>query len=203
MTRSGLRFGALGPETAHVCIDMQRLFAEPTEWHTPGLHDILGNVARLCDHAPKRTILTRFLAPRSAGEARGHWQAYYGRWQSVLADRNDPDLYDLVPALRPFVPPARLWDKTTYSAFGASGFEAVLAALGARTLVLSGVETDVCVLASALDAVDHGYRVVLVDDAVASSDPASHAATLAHVIPRYDQQIECLSTQALLEAWKP
>ncbi len=30
--------------TMHVVIDMQRLFAEDTVWHTPSLHDILPNV---------------------------------------------------------------------------------------------------------------------------------------------------------------
>ena len=30
-----LRFGPLSRQTAHLCIDMQKVFAEPTPWHTP------------------------------------------------------------------------------------------------------------------------------------------------------------------------
>ncbi|MGO7770942.1 isochorismatase family protein, partial [Rhizobium ruizarguesonis] len=37
-------------------------------------------------------------------------------------------------------------------------------------LIFSGVENDVCVYASVLDAVDAGYRVILAKDAVASGD---------------------------------
>ena len=32
---SGLRFGPLGPNVLHLCIDMQTLFAERTDWHVP------------------------------------------------------------------------------------------------------------------------------------------------------------------------
>jgi PhnB protein len=33
------------------------------------------------------------------------------------------------------------------------------------TLILTGAETDVCVLSTALGAIDHGYRVIIVEDA--------------------------------------
>jgi len=33
-----------------------------------------------------------------------------------------------------------------------------------RSLVITGSETDVCVLATALDAVDRGYRVVRIEN---------------------------------------
>ena len=69
-------------------------------------------------------------------------------------------------------------------------------------LVLSGVETDVCVLATALSAVDFGYRTVIAVDAVASSVAASHEACLAHVYPRYDQQIELASVDDIIAAWR-
>ena len=35
---SGLRFGALDNRTAHLCIDMQNLFAEDTPWNTPWMN---------------------------------------------------------------------------------------------------------------------------------------------------------------------
>ena len=36
------------------------------------------------------------------------------------------------------------------------------------TLVVTGGETDICVLATVLGAVDRGFRVVLVSDAICS-----------------------------------
>jgi nicotinamidase-related amidase len=41
-----------------------------------------------------------------------------------------------------------------------------VAATGRRTVVLVGMETDVCVAHSALGLLDRGYRVVVVRDAV-------------------------------------
>ncbi len=40
--------------------------------------------------------------------------------------------------------------------------------------MVSGSETDVCVLATVLDAVDLGYRVIVVRDAVCSSSDEGH-----------------------------
>jgi biuret amidohydrolase len=47
-----------------------------------------------------------------------------------------------------------------------------------ETLVIGGVATNVCVEATARDAVDLGYQVILVDDACAAYSPESHEATL-------------------------
>jgi nicotinamidase-related amidase len=182
---------------------MQRLFGERTEWHTPGVAVITSPIVRIARHAPDRAIYTRFRAPERIEQAKGQWQAYYRRWQSVLADRNDQDLYDLVHPLRPFVPPGLVVDKLGFSAFEAPELEPMLRDLGASTLVLTGVETDVCVLATLFGAIDRGYRVVLVADAIASSDPTSHSATLSHVVPRFDRQVEVTDTDTLLRDWQP
>ncbi|MEZ5923178.1 MAG: isochorismatase family cysteine hydrolase [Hyphomicrobiaceae bacterium] len=203
MNRQPLPFGPLGREAVHLCIDMQRLFGEATEWHTPGVVDVTPAIVRISSKAPDRNIFTRFRAPLQIEHAKGQWQTYYQRWHSVLADRNDEDLYDLVPELRRFVPPGQVLDKLGYSAFDAPSLEPMLQELKAATLILTGVETDVCVLSTLFGAIDRGYRIILVADAIASSDPASHEATLAHVIPRFDRQVEVTDTASLVEHWHP
>jgi nicotinamidase-related amidase len=44
-----LRFGPLGPKTAHLCIDMQNLFAEDTPWHTPWMNRVLPIVVEIAE----------------------------------------------------------------------------------------------------------------------------------------------------------
>ena len=51
-------------------------------------------------------------------------------------------------------------DKAYYSPFKEEAFLRTLARLKADALLISGGETDVCVLAAVMDAVDAGYRVV-------------------------------------------
>jgi nicotinamidase-related amidase len=73
---------------------------------------------------------------------------------------------------------------------------------GIDTLVISGTETDVCVLAAVLGAVDHGFRVVLPVDALCSSTDETHDALMKLYHERYGQQIEAAKTDAILEQWR-
>jgi nicotinamidase-related amidase len=65
----------------------------------------------------------------------------------------------------------------------------------------SGAETDVCVLAAVLDAVDLGYRVVLARDALCSASDRTHDALLTLYRERFGQQIEVASANTILANW--
>jgi nicotinamidase-related amidase len=189
--------------TLHLVIDMQRLFAEETAWHTPAIAEILPNILALCRARPSDTIFARFIVPQDGEHAAGRWKNYYRRWSTVTLDVLDVAMLDLVAPLAAIAQPSSIVDKETYSVFGASGFAERLEASGVDTLIFSGVETDVCVYASVLDAVDAGYRVILVEDALASGDRKAHSAVLENLAPRLSEQIEILSTEAILNLWKP
>ena len=66
---------------------------------------------------------------------------------------------------------------------------------------VTGSETDVCVLATVIGAVDHGYRVIVVTDAVCSSSDEGHDAMLKLYRERYSLQIEAVGSEAILSAW--
>lgn len=187
----------------HVAVDMQRLFAESTVWHTPALADILPRVVRIARHAPEQTVFTRFVCAERPEAASGAWRGYYERWRSVTLEEMGPEPLDLVDPLGELVPPARVCDKSTHSAFNSGDFRDMVGWSGAEVLVLSGVETDVCVLGTALDAIDEGLYVVVVSDGVASSVPESHGVTLDSILPRFDQQAIVATTAEVLEAWRP
>lgn len=185
----------------HVVIDMQRLFAEGTEWHTPALMQILPNVLRLCQASGPRTAYARFIPAANAASAPGQWQTYYRRWSSVTGDRMPDRMFDLVDPLAEISRTGHVIDKPTYSIFGTPDFDRLLAQQTLDTLIFSGVETDVCVLASLLAAVDRGLRCIVVTDAVASSDMAAHHATLTHLLPRLSEQVELTDTATILAAF--
>lgn len=186
----------------HVAVDMQRLFAEPTVWHTPALADILPQVVRLARHAPGCTVFTRFVCPERPEDAKGAWRGYYERWRSVTLAEMGAEPLDLVNPLREFVPPARVCDKGTHSAFNSGDFRDRVIESGAEVLILSGVETDVCVLGTALDAIDEGYYVVIASDAVAGSVPDSHRVALESILPRFDEHVVIATTDDVLAAWR-
>lgn len=199
MATSPLR--ALGPHTLHVVVDMQRVFAEATDWRVPAIAEVVPPILAMVRAHPRQTMFTRFMTPAAVENATGDWQRFYARWRSVLRDRMDPAMFDLMEPFAGFVPPAETIDKETFSAFASPDFVASLSRRGAETLVLSGVETDVCVLATALDAVDRGLHVVLAADAMTSWSVAGHRAALDAIYPRFDQQIDIATAGAVMAAW--
>jgi len=193
--------GAIGERSLHLCIDMQKLFAPGGPWATPWLKRVLPIVATLAAHQPHQTVFTRFIPANSPADAGGRWRTYYEKWRNVTLDVIDCSLIDLVPELQIFVPPACLFDWPTYSAFADGRLHTALQSRGINTLIVSGSETDVCVLATVLSAVDHGYRTIVVSDALASSSDESHDALLGLYNKRFDIQIELAVALEVIDAW--
>jgi nicotinamidase-related amidase len=61
-------------------------------------------------------------------------------------------------------------DKDAFGLTYNSSILAAVQAIGRNTAVLVGVETDVCVSQSALGLIDQGYQVVVIRDAVATTE---------------------------------
>jgi biuret amidohydrolase len=76
-------------------------------------------------------------------------------------------------------------NKTSRSAFNSTGIERVLRNMELDTLVLCGVTTSTCVDTTARDAADRGFKCVIVEDATAELDEASHEATLRQFAVRW------------------
>jgi nicotinamidase-related amidase len=191
----------LSPRSVHLCIDMQRLFSEDGPWPTPWMRRVLPQAARLAARFPERTVFTRFVPPFRPEDMPGAWRSYYERWREVTRERLDPRLLDLMPELAALVPPAEVLDKPVYSAFAGHKLQEMLRQRRSDTLILSGAETDVCVLSTALGAIDHGYTVVIADDAVCSSSDQGHDSLLALFAGRFSQHIETADTETILSVW--
>jgi nicotinamidase-related amidase len=197
-----LPYGPLGPHAWHLCVDMQNLFAEETPWHTPWMRRVLPVVARIAEARPERTIFTRFLPPRRPGDMPGSWRRYYERWHELTLERIDPRLLELVPPLAALAPPATVIDKRHYSPFAAPSLRRLLAERGVEALIVTGAETDVCVLAAVLGAVDRGYRIILATDAICSGSDRTHDALMTLYRERFSLQIEAAESAAILAAWR-
>jgi nicotinamidase-related amidase len=140
----------------HLCVDMQRLFADDTPWHVEWMDAILPQVGELAGRFPEKAIFTRFIPPVRAGDMPGTWRDYYAKWWMLTREHLPAELVELVQPLARLVPPAKLFDKRTYSPWAEGGLHASLASEGVDTIVITGGETDVCVLAAVLGAIDLG-----------------------------------------------
>jgi nicotinamidase-related amidase len=186
------------PQLAHLCIDMQRMFNEETAWNVPWMASVSDQVEELAERFTAETVFTRFVPPPNASQMPGAWKTYYEKWKQMTLDHMPDELVDLVPRLQRFVPPARVFDKRTYSPWIDGHLHHAFSRDGVDTLVITGGETDVCVLATVLGAIDLGYRIIIPRDAVCSGADTTHDSTLELLEKRFSVQIEVASTEELL-----
>lgn len=152
-----------------VVVDMQRAFEEAGQWQVPRYGEIVPVIEQLAAGGAEPPVFTRFV--RDEAET-GAWDAYYRRWDQMRfpADSEHWDIAMDVPAGAPVI------DKPTFGKWGPE-----LAALipEGGEMVLAGVATDCCVLATALAAVDAGRFVTVVSDACAAVSDEAQSQTLS------------------------
>jgi nicotinamidase-related amidase len=192
---------ALGPRTVHLCVDMQVLFSDEGPWPTPWMKRTLPAIAEIAGRHADATIFTRFIPLVRPEDMPRAWRGYYERWKQVTRESVDPRMLDLVEPLKSLAQEATTIDKPVYSPFHGARLPALLRERDANLLVITGAETDVCVLATVLGAIDHGFPVLLVEDAVCSSSDHGHEALLGLFRGRFSAQVDVAGTEEVLGAW--
>lgn len=167
-----------------VVVDMQRVFRDAdSPWATPGFDELAEPITRLVEAFGERVVFTRFLVPE---QPEGSWVPYYARWEEVTKPERRPwiDLAEPYVSMR-----RRTIDKPTFSKWGPE-MEATAGA--SKTLVLCGVATDCCVIATAIPAADAGMFVRVVADACRGVDAAAHERAIG-LAAGFMEQIEVTS----------
>ena len=148
---------------------MQAVFADAdSPWAIPCFAMAAQGVAALLPCFPGRTVFTRFIPPSTV---MGSWVAYYAKWPFAAAA---PPTHAVWSVAAPFQP------EITLDTHQFSKWTPRMRALAgpAATIVVCGVSTDCCVLATALAAIEDGTHVRIVADACRAKTPALHAAAL-------------------------
>ncbi|MBX3567883.1 MAG: isochorismatase family protein [Rhizobiaceae bacterium] len=170
--------------TALLCIDLQEEHRCDERYLVDGYGDVLAKVARLQAAARAVGVAVVHLAYIvDAGKVplrRFHPLMADGR--SAFSDAADPGTA-ICPEVAPVGGEAVLV-KANASAFSHADFEPVLQERAIETLIVTGVWTEACVAATVKDAVDRGFRVVLVKDACGSGTHAMHATAIINLANR-------------------
>lgn len=85
------------------------------------------------------------------------------------------------------------------SAFFGTPLAAALTALGVDTLLLTGCSTSGCIRASAVDGMQHGFRVIVPRECVGDRHPAPHEANLFDIHAKYGDVVSKAEVMAYLE----
>jgi nicotinamidase-related amidase len=185
----------------HICVDMQRMFMPPGPWAVEWFPQTLPKIVRLTQRRPARTIFTRFIPAMRPGDGHGQWRSYYERWAEMTLQNAGADIIELAPELKSFVPPARQFDKPVYSPWFDGKLGRALVAEDADTIIVSGGEADMCVLATLLGAIDFGFRTILAEDAICSTSDEAYDAILRLFTKRYSHHVEVAPVDEILDFW--
>lgn len=93
-------------------------------------------------------------------------------------------LAEFIPEVAP-EPGELVLVKNYASAFFGTSLAATLTAMRIDTLVLIGCSTSGCIRATAIDGLQHGYRVVVPRECVGDRHPAPHEANLFDINAKY------------------
>ena len=90
--------------------------------------------------------------------------------------------------------------KHTFSGFHGTDLHEQLQSRGVRTLVMTGVATNVCVDSTLREGFFLGYHIVVAEDGVASSNRAGHEGTLSTVRVNFGSVVPSAQLRPLLQA---
>jgi biuret amidohydrolase len=162
------------PDSAVLVIDMHRGSIEPpgTVFVTDGA-EIEPTLARFLDRARQARVPVVFVVhqirPGGADALNPFWL------EATSVDDLYPNVREQVVGSRwteladglELMPGDHVVPKKRYGAFSGNDLAFLLKNLGIKTIVLTGVETEICVLATAYHAFNEDFRVVVVSDATA------------------------------------
>lgn len=191
----------MGNRPLVVAVDVQQLYRDFAPWALEHVEAVAATIADLAEALRCPLLCTRTVLPSARGVATGPWHAYEERWQA-LATRaaGQPNLLDPLPALRRRC--TGVFDKHTYSAFEDPAFDAHVRAFAPAPLLIAGVETDICVMATVFGACDRNHPVWVVTDALAGPDELAHRGVLA-TLARMPEQVRLVSAAEAVRELAP
>ena len=80
----------------HLCVDMQRMFAEDTPWQVPWMRKVSAEIEELAGRHPTHTVFTRFTPPARANDMPGMWRDYYEKWWMMTTEHLAPEFVDII-----------------------------------------------------------------------------------------------------------
>ncbi len=171
-------------KSALIIVDMQKDFCEGGALPVKGCSSLIPKINRVLkefegDELP--VVASRDWHPRnhiSFKEMGGPWPPHC--IQGTEGARLHPDLK--IPSKTIIVSKGYLPDRDAYSAFDGTELHYLLSLKGVRRLFVTGVATEYCVRATAMDALKLGYEVIVLEDCIAPVSPANGEKALQELL---------------------
>lgn len=111
----------------------------------------------------------------------------------LLTEQYPQGLGSTVLAVREYVNPDNVYEKTSFSALGVESIRAALEQTDRKKVVLSGIESHICVYQTARELMANGYEVFVVKNACASRSKKDYRTAL-ELMRDYGAKLTCVET---------
>jgi maleamate amidohydrolase len=195
----------LGSRPALVVVDVNRGFTDPASPLVCDLDDVVVAIARLLDAFRSSGLPVAFttvaydeMGKRAAG-------VFIAKVPALLTLQSGSEWVEIDPRVAP-AHDEPVFTKLWASAFFGTAFGSWLATESCDSLVVTGASTSGCVRATAVDALQHGYRAIVPREAVGDRNTSAHDANLYDIDTKYgdvvslDDTLAWIRTVSLREA---
>jgi nicotinamidase-related amidase len=195
----------MGRRPALVVVDVNCGFTDPASPLVCDLDECVAGIRRLLDGFRAAGLPVVFTTVAFDAAAKAAARVFIEKIPALLALEAGSPWVEVDPRIAP-LPDEPVIVKTFASAFFGTALPSVLAAEGCDSVVVTGASTSGCVRATAVDALQHGYRTIVPRDAVGDRNPAAHEANLYDLDTKYadvvsvDDVLERVSTLAAAPA---
>lgn len=173
-----------GKQPALLVIDMSIGFTDPRSPLACPLDDVVMAIERLLGETRRAgfPVVYTTVAYDDVGKERA--AVFIDKVPALLALEAGSRFVEIDPRLEP-QPGEPVVKKLFASAFYGTPLASLLAAQQVDGVIVTGASTSGCVRATAVDALQHGYRVVVPREAVGDRNAAAHEANLYDIDAKY------------------
>lgn len=209
MSVSGMRFegfgeraGGVGERPALVIVDMNNGFTNPASPLVCDLDDTVEAIRQLLEAARRAELPIAFTTVSYGEGDKVTAKAFIDKVPVLLTLEPGTPWVEIDERIAPR-PDEPVLNKLFASAFFGTPLAAMLASHRCDSVIVTGASTSGCVRATAVDALQHGYRPVVPREAVGDRNPAAHDAALYDIDLKYGDVVslaECLEALEELAA---
>ena len=171
-------------------IDMQNVYLPGEAWGCLNMPKATQNIKKLLDQTENDICFTQFIADE---KAEGVWKEYNVVNKEINEDKW---LNEIVDELKPYVEEYPIYTKSTYSSMKIKEIQKKMARKD--RLVITGVVSECCVLATCLEAIDMGYKIIYLEDACAGFNEETEEAVKTIFSGLIPLHVEIMTTDSYL-----
>jgi len=173
-----------GQRPALLVIDVNLGFTDPASPLVCDLEDVVAAIRRLLDEFRRAQLPIVYTTVSYSEGDKVTAAAFIDKIPALLTLEAGSRWVEIDPRIAP-LPSEPVLNKLFASAFYGTPLSSLLASAGCDSVVVTGASTSGCVRATAVDAIQHGYRPAVPRDAVGDRNQAAHEANLYDIDTKY------------------